>query len=212
MKITAPRIFYSLGPLLLVATSNADLVTDWNSAALNVIRIEKTPPPAAARALAILHVAIYDAVNGIRRTHNPFLVGGLVPRTASVEAAASAAARKVLVSLFTSEQDAFNAQYQTALLALPNMPQTRAGIAWGEIVAAEVLAARAADGLDAIVPLPSFTGPGVWVPTPPRFAPYLLPQWGFLQPFCMTSSSEFRPPGPPALTSARYAADVNEVK
>src|SRR5262249_30706299 len=92
------------------------------------------------------------------------------------------------------------------------MPQTRAGIAWGETVADEILAARVGDGADAAVTLPFASGPGVWVPTPPAFAPYLLPQWGFMQPFCMKSSSEFRPPGPPALSSAKYAVDVSEVK
>src|SRR5207249_12286990 len=87
-----------------------------------------------------------------------------------------------------------------------------AGVAWGESVAAQLLAARASDGFDVTVPPPSGSGPGVWVPTPPAFAPYLLPQWAFLRPFCMTTSSEFRPPGPPALTSAKYPADLNEVK
>jgi membrane-associated phospholipid phosphatase len=63
-----------------------------------------------------------------------------------------------------------------------------------------------------MVPPPSGSGPGAWQPTPPAFAPYLLPQWGFVTPFAMTNSSQFRPPGPPALTSEKYGADYNEVK
>ena len=63
-----------------------------------------------------------------------------------------------------------------------------------------------------VVPPPGGSGPGVWVPTPPAFLPYLLPQWGFVVPFGMSSSSQFRPPGPPSLDSQQYAADYEEVK
>src|SRR5437867_1821368 len=71
---------------------------------------------------------------------------------------------------------------------------------------------RVNDGSDAIVPPPGGSGPGVWVPTPPAFLPYLLPQWGFVLPFAISSSSQFRPSGPPSLDSERYAADYDEVK
>ena len=85
-------------------------------------------------------------------------------------------------------------------------------VAAGTAAAAAILALRANDGSGAVVPPPSGSGPGAWLPTPPAFAPYLLPQWGFVTPFAMTNSSQFRPPGPPALTSGEYAADYNEVK
>ncbi len=68
------------------------------------------------------------------------------------------------------------------------------------------------DGSNAVVQPPGGSGPGVWIPTPPAFLPYLLPQWGFVVPFAMSSSSQFRPPGPPALDSQQYAADYEEVK
>src|SRR5260370_22826774 len=90
--------------LALGLAAKADVVTDGNSAALDAVRNDKTPPRKASRALAILHAAIYDAVNGIRRTHQPYLIGGQVPASASVEAAASAAAHKVLVSLYPGQQ------------------------------------------------------------------------------------------------------------
>ena len=79
-------------------------------------------------------------------------------------------------------------------------------------MASQILAARANDGANAVVPLPSGSGPGSWVPTPPASAPYLLPQWGMLVPFGMTSSDQFRGAGPPPLDSATWAADYNEVK
>ena len=85
--------------------ASADVILDWNVAALNAIRASRTSPPVASRALAILHVSIYDAVNGISRTHEPYVVASDVPASASSEAAASGAAHRVLVTLFQSECD-----------------------------------------------------------------------------------------------------------
>lgn len=192
--------------------ANGDVVTDWNTAALDAIRTGRTPPPIASRSLAILHVSIYDAVNGIARTNEPYLVQSSAPSSASREVAASAAAHKALVNLFPAAASSFDALHAASLAGIPNGPQKTAGIVWGEFVANQILAARANDGSDAIVPPPDGSGPGVWVPTPPAFAPYLLPQWGFVVPFAVSSSSQFRPPGPPSLDSEQYAADYNEVK
>jgi PAP2 superfamily len=192
--------------------ANGDVVTDWNNAALDAIRAGRTAPPIASRSLAIVHVSIYDAVNGIDRTHEPYLVQSEVPASASREAAASAAAHEVLINLFPTAASSFDALHAAILAAIPNGPQKAAGIVWGEFVGTQILASRANDGSDAVVPPPGGSGPGVWVPTPPAFAPYLLPQWGFVEPFGMSSSSQFRPPGPHSLDSELYAADYNEVK
>src|SRR5213595_2758092 len=192
--------------------ANADVVTDWNTAALNAIRAGRTAPPIASRRLAILHVSIYDAVNGIARTNEPYLVQSAVSASASREAAASAAAHDTLINLFPASASSFDALHAAILAAIPNGPHKVAGIVWGGFVASQILAARANDGSDAIVPPPGASGPGGWVPTPPAFLPYLLPQWGFVVPFGMSSSSQFRPPGPPSLDSDQYAADYNEVK
>jgi len=191
--------------------ANGDVVTDWNTAALDAIRAG-TAPPIASRSLAILHVSIYDAVNGIARTNEPYLVQSSASASASREAAASAAAHKALVNLFPAAASSFDALHTAILAGIPNGPQKTAGIVWGEFVANQILAARPTDGSHAIVPPPGGSGPGVWVPTPPAFAPYLLPQWGFVVPFGMSSSSQFRPPGPPSLDGEQYAADYNEVK
>jgi hypothetical protein len=192
--------------------ANADVVTDWNNAALDAIRSGSTAPPIASRNLAILHVAIYDAVNGIARTHEHYLVPGVVPRSASRPAAASAAAHRALVNLFPDNASSFDALHAAILARIPDGPHKRVGIIWGEVVANIILAVRAHDGSDAIVEPPGGSGPGVWIPTPPAFLPYLLPQWGFVVPFGMSSPSQFRPPGPPALDSQRYAEDYEEVK
>jgi PAP2 superfamily len=192
--------------------ANADVVTDWNNAALDAIRTGNAPPPIASRALAILHTSIYDAVNGIDRRHEAYLVPSAVPASASREAAASAAAHGALVNLFPASTSSFDALHAAILATIPNGPHKTAGIVWGEFVANQILAARANDGSSAVVPPPGGSGPGVWIPTPPAFLPYLLPQWGFVAPFGMNSSSQFRPPGPPALDSQQYAEDYNEVK
>lgn len=207
-----------VGSLILMAgltigsTVHADVVTDWNTAALNAIRAGRTPPPVASRALAMLHASIYDAVNGIDRRSESYIVASRVPASASKEAAASAAAHLVLAALFPASQASFDDLYVELLSSISNGPQKSRGISWGESVAQEILALRANDGSSDVVSPPSGTGPGAWQPTPPAFAPYLLPQWGLVAPFAMAMSSQFRPLGPPALSSAQYAAEYNEVK
>jgi membrane-associated phospholipid phosphatase len=191
---------------------NADVVTDWNNAALDAIRAERTAPPIASRSLAILHTSIYDAVNGITRSHERYLVPSVAPRSASRPAAASAAAHRTLMNLFSANASSFDALHAAILAGIPDGPHKRVGIIWGEFVASVILAVRANDGSNAVVPPPGGSGPGVWVPTPPAFLPYLLPQWGFVRPFAMSSSSQFRPSGPPSLDSQQYAADYDEVK
>ena len=196
----------------IAVPARADVVTDWNNAALDAIRANNTAPPIASRSLAILHASIYDAVNGIARTNEPYLVPSVAPASASRPAAASAAAHRTLVHLFPANASSFDALNATILAGIPDGPRKRAGIVWGEFVATVILVARAHDGSNAVVQPPGGSGPGVWVPTPPAFLPYLLPQWGFVAPFGMRNSAQFRPPGPPSLDSQQYAADYAEVK
>lgn len=202
----------AISSLAATPFAKSDVVTDWNNAALNAIRVNRTSPPHTSRALAMLHASIYDAVNGISRTHETYLVRSTVPASASKEAAASAAAHTVLLALFPTNAPAFDALHASILADISDRQRKSKGLAWGESVANQILAARATDGATAIVtPLPAL-GPGDWVPTPAAFAPFLLPQWGFLTPFAMTHPAQFRPPGPPALNSEAYAAAFNEVK
>jgi membrane-associated phospholipid phosphatase len=193
-------------------SANADVVTDWNTAGLEAIRIDRTPPPKASRALAILHASMYDAVNGISRTNETYLVQSRVPASASEDAAATAAAHRVLVSLFPASATSFDSLRAAILTSIRNGPAKATGIAWGESVAGQILAWRANDNADATISLPSGSGPGYWVPTPPAFAPYLLPQWGYVAPFGMALGAQFRPLGPPALDSAKWVTNYNEVK
>jgi hypothetical protein len=190
----------------------ADVITDWNTAALNAIRADRTAPPRASRALAMLHVAMFDAVNGIERTHEPYLVPSSVPASASIEAAASAAAHGVLSTLYPAHAAAFDQLYAATLGRIAEAPQKSRGITWGQTVATQILISRLNDNSDALVLPPPGSGPGVWVGTPPGFAAYLLPQWGSVAPFAMPTSAHFRPSGPPSLDSPAYATAYNEVK
>ena len=191
--------------------AESDVVTDWNTAALNAIRADRTPPPVASRALAILHASIFDAVNGIVRSHEPYFAKGKAPMSASQEAAASAAAHKVLMRLFPANAEAFEELHEATLAGIRNDQRKRRGLEWGESVAQQILLWRANDGSDNTVDPPLSNEPGDWVPTPPGFAPYLLPQWGFVMPFAMPSSNFFRPDGPPSIKSLEYAREYIEV-
>lgn len=200
---------------LVAQIARADIVTDWNAAALDTIRARNTPPPAAARNLAILHVAVYDAVNGIRRTHQSYLVRGRAPSGASVEAAASTAARVALVALYPGDQAAFDALDSSIQSAIPAGVSKERGISWGTRVAGEILTARANDGSTATAPFPGSEEPGQWRPTISFggvVRPALLPLWGQVTPFALRSGAQFRPPAPPRLNSRRYADEVNFVQ
>jgi hypothetical protein len=169
--ITAINLASSIG-----TPANADVVTDWNNAALDAIRAGNTAPPIASRSLAILHASIYDAVNGIARTQERYLVPSVAPTSASRPAAASAAAHRTLVNLFPASRSSFDALHAAILAGIPDGSHKRVGIIWGEFVVTVILAVRANDGSNAVVPPPGGSGPGVWVPTPPAFLPYLLPR------------------------------------
>jgi membrane-associated phospholipid phosphatase len=192
-------------------TAFSDPVIVWNNAALNAIRGAHMSPPEASRALAILHAAIYDAVNGITRSYAPYVIKSGAPSGASKEAAASAAAYYALSALFPSTQVSLDMLNANILSDVSDGPEKTSGMQWGKSVATEILGWRANDGSAYSLAPPESSSPAAWQLTPP-FKKYLLPQWGFVRPFAMTSSSQFRPPGPPALGSAKWAADYDEVK
>jgi PAP2 superfamily len=196
----------------LAAPARADVVLDWNNVLLQAIRVDRTAPPRAGRALAMVHVAVFDAVNGILGGYTPYAVTDPAPAGASPEAAAAAAAHDVLVSLFPAQQATFDAALTTSLAAIPNGPAKTSGIAWGEHVADAILALRANDRSGDVVPYFAPTGAHWWIPTPPAFAPALLPNWPIVTPFAMTSGSQFRLGPPPAANTPEYTRDFREVK
>jgi hypothetical protein len=189
-----------------------DAVLDWNAAALDAIRADKTAPPAAARDLAMLQVAVFDAVNAISGGYRGYVVHRHGPKDASAPAAVAQAAHDVLAALFPAQAATFDAKLASSLAGAKG-PAVNKAVALGRDCARAILKERRHDGSTAQVPYTVGSGPGVWQPTPPAFSTSpLLPQWPDVEPFGVPKGDTFRPPGPPALGSAAYTASFDEVK
>jgi membrane-associated phospholipid phosphatase len=190
----------------------ADVVIDWNNVTLDTIREERLNPLDASRALAMVHIAVFDAVNNIQRGHASYADDHPAPPNASVEAAAAEAVYTVLSSLFPDREPVFAEARAATFATVATRHALRKGIETGHEAGLAILALRADDHSDDVVPYTPSGTFGAWQPTPPAFAPALRPGWGLVTPFAMTSGSQFRLPPPPAFTSAEYAAAYNEVK
>lgn len=188
-------------------------VIEWNGVMLNAVRTASTAPPLASRNMAMVHAAIYDAVNSISKKYTPYLVEIDPPAGTSAEAATAAAAHRVLVNLYPAQAVTFDEAYASSLAKITDGKAKQDGIALGQQVADQIISSRSTDGITKVVQYTPSTNPGSWVPTPPALAAALAPHWGAeVTPFAMTSGSQFRPAGPPALDSAKYAEEVNYVK
>src|SRR5262245_20841497 len=190
---------------------SADVVLEWNQLAVHAIGQARVTPMVASRALAITQAAVYDAVNAIDRSFEPYHAHVHASRGASLGAAAAQAAHDTLTALFPSQAGTFDSALAADLVGIPPGLAMQ-GVAVGHEVARQILDWRSTDGSGATVPYTPGTNPGDWQPTPPAFLPALAPHWRFVTPFAMTSGSQFRPDAPPALDSAEYAAALNEVK
>jgi hypothetical protein len=197
----------------------ADPVMEWNDIARQLVVVPAQSPVQQTRLMAIVHVAMHDAVSGITGEYEPYVEarsGGKrrhCPADASPEAAAIAAGFHALKGLF-GPSEFLDTKY-AASLAAHGVAMTDPGIAVGQAAAADILALRQHDGaaLAAYPYLPPGAGAlGVWIPiSSAPTAQALLPGWGNVAPFVMRSGSQFRPDAPPALHSPRYARDYDEV-
>ncbi|MEO9123522.1 MAG: chemotaxis protein CheB [Microcoleus sp.] len=202
----------SLTPDKFTTQLSGNSLIQWNAIMLDAVRTDNTAPPQASRNMAIVQAAVYDSVNSISKKYSPYHVSIDAPAGASEQAATIAAAHRALVSLYPAQASKFDAAYQSSLATIPDGKSKTDGIALGEQVANQMVSWRSTDGSTKVVPYTPNTSPGSWVPTLPAFAPPLAPQWATLTPFAITSDSQFRSPGPPALDSAEYAKEVNYVK
>jgi hypothetical protein len=190
------------------------VVVDWNAIAITAAGASGQNSLLQERCFAITSVAVSDAVNGITRRYSRYASTLPPPAGGSPAAAAVGAAYRALSQLLPT-QGLFLSTMLTQSLAKFGVSQADPGFAYGEAVADEIVALRAADGAAVAqfpYTAPNAGAPGVWVPTPPAFAPALLPGWGSVQPWVLASAAQFRPDDGPDLTSARYARDLNEVK
>jgi hypothetical protein len=194
--------------------SQPDQVIQWNRTLLQILQTPGAQPATIhpTRTMAIVHLAIYDAVNAIVREHARYLVLH-APRSASPEAAAAAAAHTTLLSLFPNQQSVIEAKFQDSLSQIGTGAHVRQGIRVGNAAANAILAARADDGSNATPPVfvPQ-SGPGEYQLTPPNFQQPVFTHWPDVRPFALETADQFRPPPPPAVTSARYTTDFDEIK
>lgn len=201
--------------------AHADTVTDWNVNAVDaLVTTARQSPTASTISLAIVHGAVYDAVNSIDGRHQPYLIKVRARRSYSEDAAAATAAYRVLAGLVPDQRDALAAKYAASLGAIPPGRARDGGVAVGEIAAAAMLAARADDGRFPAspyrFPAPAAAGDpwpvGQWRPDP-----FGSPNDPFawvkdVRPFLLRHPERFASRGPNALGSRAYARDFNEVK
>jgi PAP2 superfamily len=205
----------NLAPAMAQATKPVSQVVQWNRTLLVIVRTPGAQPATIhpTRSFAIMHSAIYDAVNAIEGTHKPYLVRLSASHFASQEAAAAAAAHEVLVKLYPNFQATLDAQLQQALAQIPNRGQAD-GLSIGTTVADRILALRNNDGANA-QPVPYVFGntPGDYQSTPPNFPNQpQFTHWSRVTPFALESANQFRPGSPPVLTSDRYSDAFDQVK
>jgi hypothetical protein len=187
-------------------------VTAWNTFTANLVA-ENLPPGPQTYTLAIVHIAIHDALNAIDPRYERYEFGGSAPG-ASVVAAVAASAHDTLAQLVPQAAAAVDAQYTTALSTVPDGAAKDMGIAIGQAAAAAILARRSSDNLPAAITKPYVPGPanpGIYQPTPPLNV-VILAGWSELPPFALERASQFRPPAPPSIGSVHYAKDFNEVR
>jgi hypothetical protein len=235
------RIGSVLGLLLLAEVGlprevTANEVYEWNVTGFEAIAAGGQNPIVISRTMAMVHLAVHDALNAIERRYEPYLYEGSADRSADAGAAVATAARDVLVGVVPAwgkpEQQAkalsvIDGAYTAAMAKLPDGPPKSQGIAIGRAVAAAMLNARKADGSNASPQYTPGTAPGQWRPHPnpvpanppipdPALAPgnwpALLPHWARVTPFTMAVPWQFRLPGPPALATEKYNRDYEEVK
>jgi hypothetical protein len=203
---------FLLAAIFATSGSRADVILDWNALMIDAIRTDNSGPTLSSRNLAILHTAIYDAVNSVERTHQPYRFQILPAKGTSAEAAAVGAAHEVMKALYQPFRARTDELYEAWVAAAPQDRSITNGLALGKEMGQLMLAERSADGSSTDVPYIPSEEPGQWRRTPPFFRPPLTPQWRYVTPFCLPELEKFLPPPPPGLESPEYTRDLNYVK
>jgi hypothetical protein len=216
MKTTKALLLLAVLFTLSTTTARADEVTDWNRNMFEAARLNVPPtsPLAVTRNAALVQAAVFDAVNGIERRFTPVHVDPAAPDGASRRAAAVQAAYAMLIRLYPTQAADLSAKRTASLAAIDDLqPSIDLGITWGQTVADAIWTWRLTDGITPAPP--AFFGGinvGQWRPTPPGFLSGAGVNFSYMTPWVIASPSQFRPEGPPALTSDRYTDEFNEVK
>ena len=225
-----------LWALALAPPAFANEVVEWNETTMKAIAANGQNNIVSTRTLAMVQVAVHDALNAISRRYDAYYFEGPGDPAASPDAAVAAAAHTVLVGVIggygtPAQKGATFAlveqAYAASIARVTNGPARNKGVAVGRAAGAAILALRKDDGAFRDAPYTPGMGPGKWQPHPNPvpanppianpdlvrgYAPAAVPGWGNVTPFTLLSASQFWLPGPPALASATYARDYNEVK
>lgn len=191
--------------------SGQDPVILWNNQALEAIRQDKTEGPIAARNLAILHAAIFDAVNSIEGTYMPYRASLDRSSDADINIAITAAAHRVLSKLYPKQSSNFDTLLLQQYNAVPESRRKKEGIRIGREVAVQLIQWRQTDRSDQKGQYYFSRKAGDWIPTSQFKEQPLLPLWGEVNPFCIKPLSRFSVDKPPKLRSEQYADDVERV-
>lgn len=201
----------------LVSAPGTDVIIDWTSIALNAIQAEGeagrgVPPTVGSRLLAMLGAAVYDTVNAFEQTHESFAVDATAPFNASVQAAAAAAAHRILVELLPEQRSFLDQQLVRSLIEIPDNPVTEAtGLQFGRLIADQILDLRANDGADDDTPYTPGDGDYVWIPGADGIA--LGPNWGNVTPFAIPDVESFAPDGLDGVPGTdQYVQELEEVR
>jgi hypothetical protein len=201
------------------AASDQDVnpVTQWNRVLLAIVRTPGAQPATVhpTHSFAIMHGAIYDAVNAIDGRHTVYRIGlADASPSASKDAAASSAAHDVLGALYPAFKGVFDSELAQSLAAIADGEDKAEGVRIGVTAARRMLQLRANDGAHAQpIPYVFGTAPGNYQSTPPDFPPQpQFTHWSHVMPFTLPRRDQFRPRFPPPLRSEKYADDFNEVK
>ena len=186
----------------------ADVVTDWGARGVAIGAEKQVPNAPLTRGLAMMHVAIFEAVNATDRRYKPYKLDLPTDKVASKDAAAAAAAHAVLINLYPEETSKLDQALQSSLGAVVDGDSKTKGIELGKKAAAGIIALRADDGSKAPESYRPYTKPGVYVPTA---LPIEITSGG-IRPWVMEKSSQFRPAPPPALDSEVWTRDFNEIR
>lgn len=198
----------AMAAVFIPPPARADVIIDWNARSDEIAAQKQVRPVNHSRGTAMLHVAMFEAVNAIEGRYLPYKLNLTADRTASKEAAAASAGHDILLALYPDQQSTLDATLATMLAAVADGEPKAKGIELGKKAAADLIALRAKDGIDAQEFYRPHTTPGVYVPTViPLFSTAAA-----VTPWVMTSGSQFRPAPPPALTSETWTADLNEIR
>ena len=197
-------IFLTLSPLLAAAAN----IMEWNEVAMKAATTARQTPTMSTRTMAMVHTAMFDAVNGIQPRYQSFKFTGTAPPNALADAASATAAHAVLLKLFPEQRASLDEALTASLAKMPEGQDRANGAAVGTAAATSLLEWCAEDRVGAVTQYRPITKPGVYVGTTQPFGD----DFGLSRPWLMTKPDQFRPGPPPALTSEMWARDINETK